>query len=75
MPRRRNETRELERYAKEAERYAEMLGGMKGALMKAGQLLSFVDTAGLVPAEYQQVFQTALAGRHAPQRRGIAQAG
>ncbi|MEY2475036.1 MAG: hypothetical protein QOG87_351 [Actinomycetota bacterium] len=61
MPRRGHEA-ELERYAKEAERYAEMLGGMKGALMKAGQLLSFVDTAGLVPAEYQQVFQTALSG-------------
>jgi predicted unusual protein kinase regulating ubiquinone biosynthesis (AarF/ABC1/UbiB family) len=65
VPRRRNELRELERYAREAERYAEMLGGMKGALMKAGQLLSFVDTAGLVPAEYQEVFQTALSGLQA----------
>ena len=62
MPRRGHDAA---RYAKEAERYAEMLGGMKGALMKAGQLLSFVDTAGLVPAEYQQVFQTALSGLQA----------
>ena len=65
VPRRRDHDRELQRYAKEAERYAELLGGMKGALMKAGQLLSFVDTAGLVPAQYQQVFQTALSGLQA----------
>lgn len=57
--------KELERYAKEAARYAELLGGMKGALMKAGQLLSFIDAAGLIPSPYQEVFKTALSGLQA----------
>ena len=33
-----------------AERYAEVLGDMKGAVMKVGQILSFVDVDGVVPA-------------------------
>jgi predicted unusual protein kinase regulating ubiquinone biosynthesis (AarF/ABC1/UbiB family) len=57
--------KELDRYAREAARYAELLGGMKGALMKAGQLLSFVDAAGLVPDPYRDVFKTALSGLQA----------
>jgi predicted unusual protein kinase regulating ubiquinone biosynthesis (AarF/ABC1/UbiB family) len=57
--------KELERYAREAARYAELLGGMKGALMKAGQLLSFVDAAGVVPEPYRDVFKTALSGLQA----------
>ena len=37
-----------------------VLGGMKGAAMKVGQVLSFVDL-GLVPEEYQEEFQAKLA--------------
>lgn len=41
-----------ERLAAAATRAAESLGGMKGAVMKIGQLLSFVDTD-LVPEQYR----------------------
>jgi predicted unusual protein kinase regulating ubiquinone biosynthesis (AarF/ABC1/UbiB family) len=44
-----------------AERYAELLGRSKGALMKAGQMLSFTSAAPAVPAEFQSIYQTALA--------------
>lgn len=44
-----------------AQRYADVLGDMKGAVMKAGQILSFIDAEGLVPGTYQSVFQQALA--------------
>lgn len=44
-----------------AERYAELLGRSKGALMKAGQMLSFVSAGSAVPAEFQSIYQTALA--------------
>ena len=37
-----------------------VLGGMKGAAMKLGQVLSFVDL-GIVPAEYRDRFQAKLA--------------
>jgi predicted unusual protein kinase regulating ubiquinone biosynthesis (AarF/ABC1/UbiB family) len=43
-----------------AERYTELLGRSKGALMKAGQLLSFVSAAPAVPAEFQPIYQAAL---------------
>jgi predicted unusual protein kinase regulating ubiquinone biosynthesis (AarF/ABC1/UbiB family) len=43
-----------------AERYAELLGRSKGALMKAGQMLSFVSMGSAVSAEFQSAFQTAL---------------
>lgn len=43
-----------------AERYAELLGQSKGALMKAGQMLSFVSALPAVPAEFQSIYQTAL---------------
>jgi predicted unusual protein kinase regulating ubiquinone biosynthesis (AarF/ABC1/UbiB family) len=44
-----------------AERYAEVLGDMKGAVMKVGQILSFVDVDGVVPASSRELFQSALA--------------
>lgn len=43
-----------------AERYAELLGRSKGALMKAGQMLSFVSAGPAVPAEFQSIYQAAL---------------
>ena len=43
-----------------AEQIVTVLGGMKGAAMKVGQVLSFVDL-GLVPEEYQEDFQAKLA--------------
>ncbi len=48
-------------HVRTAERYAELLGRSKGALMKAGQMLSFVPAGTLVPAELQAIYQTALA--------------
>ena len=51
---------EDERLARLADRYATVLGDMKGAVMKAGQILSFIDAEGLVPGELQQTFQVAL---------------
>jgi predicted unusual protein kinase regulating ubiquinone biosynthesis (AarF/ABC1/UbiB family) len=43
-----------------AEQIVTVLGGMKGAAMKVGQVLSFVDL-GLVPEEYREEFQAKLA--------------
>jgi predicted unusual protein kinase regulating ubiquinone biosynthesis (AarF/ABC1/UbiB family) len=43
-----------------AERYTELLGHSKGALMKAGQMLSFVSPSPAVPAEFQSIYQAAL---------------
>jgi predicted unusual protein kinase regulating ubiquinone biosynthesis (AarF/ABC1/UbiB family) len=43
-----------------AEQIVEVLGTMKGAAMKLGQVLSFLDV-GLVPEEYQEEFQRKLA--------------
>ncbi len=43
-----------------AERYAELLGRSKGALMKAGQMLSFASASPAVPAEFQSIYQAAL---------------
>ncbi|HTA37287.1 MAG TPA: AarF/ABC1/UbiB kinase family protein [Solirubrobacteraceae bacterium] len=47
-------------HARTAERYAELLGRSKGALMKAGQMLSFASVAPAVPADLQSVYQSAL---------------
>ena len=44
-----------------AERYAAVLGDMKGAVMKVGQILSFVDVDGVVPASSRELFQSTLA--------------
>jgi predicted unusual protein kinase regulating ubiquinone biosynthesis (AarF/ABC1/UbiB family) len=43
-----------------AERYAELLGRSKGALMKAGQMLSFISAGPAVPEEFQSIYQVAL---------------
>lgn len=47
-------------HARTAERYAELFGRSKGALMKAGQIVSFVSAAPAVPAEFQSIYQKAL---------------
>jgi len=47
-------------HVRTAERYTELLGRSKGALMKAGQLLSFVSIGPAVGKEYQSIYQTAL---------------
>lgn len=43
-----------------AERYAELLGNSKGALMKAGQILSFASLGAAVPPEFEAAFHNAL---------------
>jgi predicted unusual protein kinase regulating ubiquinone biosynthesis (AarF/ABC1/UbiB family) len=48
-------------HARTAERYAELLGRSKGALMKAGQMLSIASMGSFVPAEFQTAYHTALA--------------
>jgi predicted unusual protein kinase regulating ubiquinone biosynthesis (AarF/ABC1/UbiB family) len=45
---------------KAAEQIVEVLGQMKGAAMKVGQVASFIDISGL-PAETQEMFQAKLA--------------
>jgi predicted unusual protein kinase regulating ubiquinone biosynthesis (AarF/ABC1/UbiB family) len=47
------------RHIEAAEQIVEALGKMKGAAMKVGQVLSFLDT-GLVPPEYRDEFQRKL---------------
>src|SRR5271155_5959795 len=47
-------------HVRTAERYAELLGRSKGALMKAGQMLSFVSAGPAVPERFQAVYQAAL---------------
>jgi predicted unusual protein kinase regulating ubiquinone biosynthesis (AarF/ABC1/UbiB family) len=54
------EAAELARQERLAERYAEVLGDMKGAVMKVGQILSFVDVDGVVPAPYRELFQSTM---------------
>jgi predicted unusual protein kinase regulating ubiquinone biosynthesis (AarF/ABC1/UbiB family) len=48
------------RQVEAAEQMVEVLGTMKGAAMKIGQVLSFLDV-GLVPEEHREAFQTKLA--------------
>jgi predicted unusual protein kinase regulating ubiquinone biosynthesis (AarF/ABC1/UbiB family) len=48
------------RHIEAAEQIVAALGTMKGAAMKVGQVLSFLD-AGLVPEEYREEFQKKLA--------------
>jgi len=55
------EAAERARQERLAQRYAEVLGDMKGAVMKVGQILSFVDIDGVVPAPHRQLFQSTLA--------------
>ncbi len=47
------------RHIEAAEQIVEALGRMKGAAMKVGQVMSFLDT-GLVPEEYREEFQRKL---------------
>lgn len=48
-------------HVRTAERYAELLGRSKGALMKAGQLLSFTSLNPAFGGEFQATYQSALA--------------
>jgi predicted unusual protein kinase regulating ubiquinone biosynthesis (AarF/ABC1/UbiB family) len=48
-------------HVRTAERYTELLGNSKGALMKAGQMLSLVSAAPAVPEEFQSIYQATLA--------------
>jgi predicted unusual protein kinase regulating ubiquinone biosynthesis (AarF/ABC1/UbiB family) len=47
-------------HARTAERYAEVLGRSKGALMKAGQMLSFTSLGPAVGRDFQSTYQAAL---------------
>jgi predicted unusual protein kinase regulating ubiquinone biosynthesis (AarF/ABC1/UbiB family) len=47
-------------HVRTAERYAELLGSSKGALMKAGQMLSLISLGGAVGDEFQATYQAAL---------------
>jgi predicted unusual protein kinase regulating ubiquinone biosynthesis (AarF/ABC1/UbiB family) len=47
-------------HVRSAERYAELLGRSKGALMKAGQMLSFVSLGPAVEGNFQSTYQAAL---------------
>jgi predicted unusual protein kinase regulating ubiquinone biosynthesis (AarF/ABC1/UbiB family) len=49
-----------EEYASRADRYVELLGHSKGALMKAGQIMSFVSFSSTVPEESRAVYQSAM---------------
>ena len=44
-----------------AERYAKELGDMKGAVMKFGQLVSYVDI-GMIPERYRELYRRAFGG-------------
>jgi predicted unusual protein kinase regulating ubiquinone biosynthesis (AarF/ABC1/UbiB family) len=59
---RRRVAERIEFHVRSAERYAELLGHSKGALMKAGQMASFALLSPAVPAELQSIYQTALMG-------------
>jgi predicted unusual protein kinase regulating ubiquinone biosynthesis (AarF/ABC1/UbiB family) len=52
----RDEQKQFDRFTREAERYVAVLGDMKGAAMKVGQLLSFLD-AGAIPDQYRTAYQ------------------
>lgn len=47
-------------HVRTAERYTELLGRSKGALMKAGQMLSFMSLGPAVGNEFQATYQAAL---------------
>jgi predicted unusual protein kinase regulating ubiquinone biosynthesis (AarF/ABC1/UbiB family) len=47
--------------ARRAERYVEVLGHSKGALMKAGQMLSVIPIGTTIPMENRAAFQAAMA--------------
>ena len=47
-------------FVERADRYVELLGLSKGALMKAGQMLSYVPFSTAVPSENRALFQAAM---------------
>jgi predicted unusual protein kinase regulating ubiquinone biosynthesis (AarF/ABC1/UbiB family) len=47
------------RHLEAAERMVDVLGTMKGAAMKIGQLASFIDTE-FIPEEYREIYQEQL---------------
>jgi predicted unusual protein kinase regulating ubiquinone biosynthesis (AarF/ABC1/UbiB family) len=53
-------THPTEFHVRTAERYAELLGRSKGALMKAGQMLSMISLGPAMPLEFQSTYQAAL---------------
>lgn len=53
-------TASTEFHVRTAERYAELLGRSKGALMKAGQMLSFTSLGPAVGEEFQTTYRAAL---------------
>src|SRR5580692_9500891 len=55
------EAAERARQERLAERYAAVLGDMKGAVMKVGQILSFVDVDGVVSPSYRELFRSTMA--------------
>ena len=55
----------LEFHLRNAERYADVLSRSKGVLMKAGQILSFVDTAAVLEGKYGEVYRAAFASLQA----------
>ena len=55
----------LEFHVRNAERYADLLSRSKGVLMKAGQILSFVDTSAVLEGQYGDVYRAALASLQA----------
>jgi predicted unusual protein kinase regulating ubiquinone biosynthesis (AarF/ABC1/UbiB family) len=65
----------VEFHQRTAERYAELLGRSKGALMKIGQILSFATVGSAVPEGFQAIYQDALAGLRSeapPMTAGLA---
>jgi predicted unusual protein kinase regulating ubiquinone biosynthesis (AarF/ABC1/UbiB family) len=55
----------LEFHVRNAERYADVLSRSKGVLMKAGQLLSFVDTRAVLEGKYGEIYRAALSSLQA----------
>src|SRR3954451_16854055 len=55
----------LEFHIRNAERYADVLSRSKGVLMKAGQILSFVDTSAVLEGQYGDVYRAAFASLQA----------
>jgi predicted unusual protein kinase regulating ubiquinone biosynthesis (AarF/ABC1/UbiB family) len=55
----------LEFHLRNAERYADVLSRSKGVLMKAGQILSFVDTSAALEGQYGEVYRAAFASLQA----------
>jgi predicted unusual protein kinase regulating ubiquinone biosynthesis (AarF/ABC1/UbiB family) len=55
---------DADHHRRAAERYAELLGGSRGALMKAGQVLSLTALAPAVPDDQRHVYRAALNRLH-----------